>query len=294
MVLRAREDVVVPEFLPFFLQSETFYERAMAISVGSLSPTINWKALARQEFALPPKDEQRRIAEILRAAEEAINGFRALIAGASLARRTLMADLLQYGVSSNGQIRNPSLEPTSFKQSDFGEIPVGWQICKLRDICTLCSGATPLRSEQERYFNGGAIPWVKTLDLNEGKILDTQEKITDHALEESSCQLMQPGTVLVAMYGGWNQIGRTGILGVEAATNQAICSLVPGSQTLPLFILYALQSGRHRWRRVAASSRKDPNITQADVGDFAIPLPGTIEEQQRICDRIGELEQPLA
>ena len=72
MVLRAREDVVLPEFLPFFLQSDTFFGRAMAISVGSLSPTINWKTLAQQEFALPPLDEQRRIAEILWAADEAI------------------------------------------------------------------------------------------------------------------------------------------------------------------------------------------------------------------------------
>lgn len=65
MVLRAREQVVLPEFLPFFMQSDIFFERAMSISVGSLSPTINWKALAAQEFALPPRDEQRRIAEIL-------------------------------------------------------------------------------------------------------------------------------------------------------------------------------------------------------------------------------------
>lgn len=65
LVLRAREDVVLKEFLPFFMQSETFFDRALSISVGSLSPTINWKTLAQQEFALPPLDEQRRIAEIL-------------------------------------------------------------------------------------------------------------------------------------------------------------------------------------------------------------------------------------
>ncbi len=65
LVLRAHEDVVLKEFLPFFMQSETFFERTLAISVGSLSPTINWKTLAQQEFALPPLDEQRRIAEIL-------------------------------------------------------------------------------------------------------------------------------------------------------------------------------------------------------------------------------------
>lgn len=65
MVLRARSEVVLPEFLPFFMQSDLFMHRAVEISVGSLSPTINWKALAAQEFALPPLEEQRRIAEVL-------------------------------------------------------------------------------------------------------------------------------------------------------------------------------------------------------------------------------------
>jgi restriction endonuclease S subunit len=71
MVLRARESMMLQDLLPFFLQSETFFQRAMQISVGSLSPTINWRTLARQEFAIPPLDEQRRIAEILWAADDA-------------------------------------------------------------------------------------------------------------------------------------------------------------------------------------------------------------------------------
>ncbi|HEX8877848.1 MAG TPA: restriction endonuclease subunit S, partial [Phycisphaerales bacterium] len=67
MVLRARAEVVLPDFLPFFMQSDLFMERALAISVGSLSPTINWTDLAQQEFALPPIEEQRRIAVALSA-----------------------------------------------------------------------------------------------------------------------------------------------------------------------------------------------------------------------------------
>lgn len=66
MVLRARPDVVLPEFLPFFMQSDPFMDRAEQISVGSLSPTINWSTLKEQQFALPPLEEQRRIAEVLR------------------------------------------------------------------------------------------------------------------------------------------------------------------------------------------------------------------------------------
>lgn len=71
MVVRAKPKMILPEFLPFFLQSDMFMERAIEISVGSLSPTINWNTLKVQEFPLPPLEEQKRIAEILWAADEA-------------------------------------------------------------------------------------------------------------------------------------------------------------------------------------------------------------------------------
>ena len=65
LVLRARPDVCLPEFLPYFLQSNQFHDRALSISVGSLSPTINWKTLVVQEFVLPPIAEQRRIVQLI-------------------------------------------------------------------------------------------------------------------------------------------------------------------------------------------------------------------------------------
>ncbi|NJN99638.1 MAG: restriction endonuclease subunit S [Anaerolineales bacterium] len=79
MVLRPKTEVVLPEFLPFFMQSDLFMNRALEISVGSLSPTINWRTLAEQEFALPPLAEQRRMAEVLWAAVVAKDNYRELV-----------------------------------------------------------------------------------------------------------------------------------------------------------------------------------------------------------------------
>lgn len=72
MVLRAKPDALLPEFLPFFMQTDLFMERALSISVGSLSPTINWKALAAEEFLLPPIQEQARLAETFSAIDNLI------------------------------------------------------------------------------------------------------------------------------------------------------------------------------------------------------------------------------
>lgn len=78
LVLRAKSEIVLPEFLPFFMQSNLFMERAKAISVGSLSPTINWKTLAKEEFALPPIEEQRRMAKLLHSVKETDEKIQAL------------------------------------------------------------------------------------------------------------------------------------------------------------------------------------------------------------------------
>jgi type I restriction enzyme, S subunit len=78
MVLRAKSEVVLPDFLPFFMQSDVFMGRALEISVGSLSPTINWKALAKEEFALPSLAEQGELAKVLTACESTINALAAL------------------------------------------------------------------------------------------------------------------------------------------------------------------------------------------------------------------------
>lgn len=75
LVLRAKSGVVDGDFLPFLMQSDVFMERAKAISVGSLSPTINWKTLATQVFAVPPIDEQRRLAKLLCSTSACVEAF---------------------------------------------------------------------------------------------------------------------------------------------------------------------------------------------------------------------------
>ena len=78
MVLRPKSENVFPNFLPFFLLSERFWQRAIEISVGSLSPTINWKVLAKEEFLLPPKKEQAKLVELLWAMDDVIEDNLAL------------------------------------------------------------------------------------------------------------------------------------------------------------------------------------------------------------------------
>lgn len=141
-------------------------------------------------------------------------------------------------------------------------------------------GGTPSRSRTDCF--GGGIPWVKTTDLNNGLILKTEETLTPLGLAESSCTLIPAGSVLVAMYGGLRQIGRTGLLLQESTVNQALTAIVPNpTRLVSAFLLEWLNFHRAYWRRFAASSRKDPNITKGDVEDFPVPLV-PIEQQAEV------------
>lgn len=93
LVLRAKPSVCLPEFLPYFLQSDAFHQRALDISVGSLSPTINWKTLTVQEFALPPIDAQRGISAILRSVDSALRATEGAITVSELLARSLRKQL---------------------------------------------------------------------------------------------------------------------------------------------------------------------------------------------------------
>ena len=154
-----------------------------------------------------------------------------------------------------------------------------WVSVVLRDVASFSSGKTPSRSRQADYFDGGNTPWVKTLDLNNSSIFKTDERITQRAIQDSGLAILPVGTVLVAMYGGFNQIGRTGLLRVPAATNQAITAILPNSRRLnSSYLLHVLNHRIDYWRTVASSSRKDPNITKADVKAFPLALPPLTEQ----------------
>ena len=187
--------------------------------------------------------------------------------------------------------------PQGYKDSPLGIIPKEWEVKRLGDIAELSSGTTPLRAKSIFYKNG-LIPWVKTTDLNNGLLTNTEELISKEALEQTSLKLLQKDTVLVAMYGGFNQIGRTAILGIPATINQALSALVCKENTKAKYVLEWLNFRVNDWKKLAASSRKDPNITRNDVAKFPIIIPpiceqGAISAVLQLWDKAIEKQSEL-
>ncbi|HEH2225435.1 TPA: restriction endonuclease subunit S [Staphylococcus aureus] len=166
-----------------------------------------------------------------------------------------------------------------------------WEEKKLGEIFQIISGSTPLKSNKKFYENGN-INWVKTTDLNNSKVTHSKEKITEYAMNSLNLKLVPKNSVLIAMYGGFNQIGRTGLLKIDATINQAISALLMNHETNPEFIQAYLNYQVKGWKRYAASSRKDPNITKKDIEQFKVPYV-SINEQQKIGEFFSKLDRQI-
>lgn len=154
---------------------------------------------------------------------------------------------------------------------------------KLGEICETTSGGTPNRKNDAYY--GGIIPWVKSGELGKGVIYDTEEKITEQAVKESSAKIFPKGTLLIALYGA--TIGKLGFLGVPAATNQAVCGIFENEKIDLQFLSYYLFHKRNDLIAQGTGGAQ-PNISQTILKNLSIPLP-PLPTQHAIVTRIETL-----
>jgi len=165
------------------------------------------------------------------------------------------------------------------------KLPKNWEYRKLGDkeiTYKITSGGTPNRGKKE-YWENGTIPWLKSGELEDNFIFDTEEKITDEGFKNSSAKYFEPNTVLIALYGA--TVGKTGLLKIRTTTNQAICGIEPDINKLkPKFLFYFLQSIREQLISKCYGGAQ-PNISQNIIKNLDIPLPDIIE-QERIVKKL--------
>ena len=179
LVLRARPERMLPEFLPVFMSSDAFLDRAVQISVGSLSPTVNWGTLAQQEFLVPPLDEQKRIAELLWLTEEyseSIAERRAILSALHAALLTETIDNWQGSRVALSDVAELS-RGVSYATSDFQEDGLGRPLLNLKCVT------------RDASFAPGGVKWVR-----EGLGADRLAQAGDLFV---ACTDLTPGRLLV-------------------------------------------------------------------------------------------------
>lgn len=117
----------------------------------------------------------------------------------------------------------PNHETATFKQTELGDIPTNWEVANIEKYYNTSSGGTPSR-KQFSYYDNGNINWIKTGELKNTFVIDTEEKITEKAIKNSSAKVFPTNTVTLAMYCGMGDIS---IMSKPMATNQACCVFLP-------------------------------------------------------------------
>ena len=285
MVLRAKPKVVLPEFLPFFMQSETFFERAMSISVGSLSPTINWTTLKRQEFALPPLDEQRRIAEILWASTQVINQWTLSTKELIRARRVFLRHLYKNGINNQ-----------STKETKIGKIPSNWKVMLLEELAVNGS-LNGLYKPKSAY--GSGVEMVHMGDLFANDIIQnddmqcvnlTSSELENYSLEEGDLLFARRSIVLE----GAGKCSIVGNLKAPIVFESSIIRIRPDQNLVnPSFLIGWFQSiegiklMRGITRRGAIAG-----IAASDLLQLPIPITDMVE-QSSIVSIINEIDEGI-
>lgn len=161
----------------------------------------------------------------------------------------------------------------------------------ISSISTVSSGGTPSRSNKDYYI--GQIPWIKTGEVVNDIIMDTEEKITEEAINNSSAKIYPKDSLIIAMYGQGLTRGRTAKLGIDASTNQA-CAVLSNINNEIIdtdYLWYYLMNEYHRLRELA-SGNNQPNLNAEMIKNYKVIIP-PFEIQEKIVLEIKRIKDEV-
>lgn len=246
-----------PKFAYYLLQCLDF----TVFNSGGAVPSLNRNLLNAYVVNIPPLPTQKKIASIL-------SGYDDLIEN-NLKRIKILEEMAQQTYEEwFVRMRFPGYE-TAEINAETG-LPAGWERVKLGEWVKTSSGGTPSKKKETEYYKNGNIPWIRTGELKNFILIDSEIKITVSGLKNSSAKLFPRGTVLLAMYG--NTIGETSYCAFEASTNQACCGFLVKNTNWSYFLhQYLLNNKEHvlSFRMGAAQE----NISQGIIQNIELNKP---------------------
>ncbi|MDB4628028.1 restriction endonuclease subunit S [bacterium] len=253
MVLRPKTNVILEEFLPFFMQSDIFMDRAVKISVGGLSPTINWRDLAKEEFALPSLEEQRRIAEVLQATDRAENACYEAEDTLSVLLQRLIDDLMP-SITTIG--------PKTARLDDLADIQMGYAF-KSDEYCE--DGIQVLRIGN--LYQAQFDPERDPVFLPKPYAAEYQE------------YLVGPGDMVMSLTGGTQtkNLGHVVVIpdGSPAMLlNQRVVKIVPRASDLSNWVFLSMKTSVfHRQFRRTLTATAQANVSKGDLASIMVGEP---------------------
>lgn len=271
LVLKSKPEFIDEGFFPFFMQTDQLWERADMISEGSMSPTIKWKTLAKQEFMIPPKEDQRSIADILWAAEDYIVKNENLLDQTELYKKILIMELLT---------------PKNIKT-------LANAIGMKKDL--IVAGPFGSNLKVVDYKEKG-IPIIRLQNIEFGRFLNKDIKyISSEKAVELNYHSFIKGDIVLAKLG--DPIGKTCIIpdflekGIVVA--DVVRIRVDEQFCDKRYILYVLNSfyvSKQLNRGIIGTTRPRVNLDQ--VRNLLIPTP-PLSEQRQIAEIITKIDDTI-
>lgn len=302
VVFSCKENLI-PDFLFFLFKTSTFNKVINESTTGSVRQNLTFEILKGLQIPLPTIEEQKIIVnnynaklKLAQQQEEQINNLEAEI------DKYLLDELGVEYKQDNFEERFGAFLRI-YKYSEFDKWGAdqrnsnkvifnnSFEVKKIKDICTVSSGGTPSREKKE-YYNGD-IPWIKTGEVTNEVIYDTEEKITIEAIQNSNAKIYPKDSLIIAMYGQGATRGRTAKLGIDASTNQACAVLTNIDNSVILTdYLWLYLMGEYERMREMASGNNQPNLNAQMIKDYNVIIP-SFEIQNKIINRINLLKAKI-
>ena len=240
--LSVDQEWLIPKYLFYFCLDYNFERHNRAVTIPSLTKID----LLKVKMPVPPKSTQLSIVSELDKLNELI--------------RIKKEQLKDYDALAQSIFYEMFGDPVENEK--------GWEVKKIGDVCKTSSGGTPSKAHDE-YYNGDIL-WLRSGEVGQGDIYDTEQTITLLGLENSSAKIFPVNTVVIAMYGA--TVGQVGILRKEMSTNQAICGIFPNGSLTPEYLYYFLINRKAEFLKSAIGGAQ-ANISQQIIRKTLIPLP---------------------
>lgn len=269
LVLRAIPDKVDPDFLPVFLSSDYFLDRAIGISVGSLSPTVNWRDLKAQEFDLPPLDEQKRIADLLWAVERHRRELVSLSTQMKLCRRDEVDRQIAVAVSAR-----------AVPLSDVAEVRGG------------ISKGKAIRGEAVE------LPYLRVANVKDGELDLTEVKPITVSVSDAERFRLEPGDVLMTEGGDIDKLGRGTVWRGEIPDclhqNHVFAVRVDHSKVRPYWISIHSESAHGRGYFLTAGKKTSnlASVNKTQVSAFPVGVTSLAEQDESLA-RVSRYDRAI-
>jgi restriction endonuclease S subunit len=256
LVLRANSDVILPGLLPFLMQSNLFMERAKSISVGSLSPTINWKTLAKEEISLPSLEQQKKITDLLQCLERVLEDQRSI----ELQAKVLTESLFSQFISQD------------------------WPIVSLKSSVQGTQYGLSTNAGES-----GTYPILRMMNIENGLCVENDIKYLDLSIDDFETYRLENGDVLFNRTNSYELVGRTGVYTLEGDhvfASYLVRVKVKEDKLDPYYLTTYLNSDRGRQQVLSFATRgvSQSNVNAQNLLRVKIPLP-PLDKQKDLLKR---------